>query len=97
MSSVNQESILPQNKECSIDYLAEALLKLEVTNDNYDDLFRLECLLKTHEDELRIKRQTVSYKLRRYYQDQYLEKHNKNVVDNAHSPIINNQIIHASS
>jgi hypothetical protein len=34
MSSVKQEKVVLQNKECSVDYLADAMLKLDVTNDN---------------------------------------------------------------
>jgi hypothetical protein len=71
-----------------INDLTEAMLKLDVTEKNIDDFFKLEAILKSNEDELRIKKQLISYKLRKYYHEKYLEQYKKILQDTTPNPLI---------
>ena len=55
------------NIKNNINDIVEAMLKLEVTEKNIDSFFKLEDILKSNEDEVRIKKQLISSKIRKYY------------------------------
>ena len=74
----------------TINDIIEAMLKLEVTEKNIDSFFKLEDILKSNEDEMRIKKQLISYKIRKYYQETGLE-HYKKVFDYSTSNPVNYQ------
>ena len=60
-----------------INDLTQVMLKLDVTEKNVDDFFKLEAILKSNEDELRIKKQLISEKLRKYHHEKYIEQYKK--------------------
>ena len=76
MSGYNPPLSEPNIKKI-INDLTQVMLKLDVTEKNVDDFFKLEAILKSNEDELRIKKQLISEKLRKYHHEKYIEQYKK--------------------
>jgi hypothetical protein len=55
--------------------LVNHIIKNEVTSENYSELSDITKLLEIFEESFRNKRQLMSIKLRKYYMEQYIEKH----------------------